>query len=389
LLKPEVAKQLMPEVGKQSMPIGLGKAKAGLVSGIVGWSRAVVEFEDEFQGGSSRVQQSTPRITPVSGALVAAATKPTRDPRLLRQQTDKTSNGTNSSTSSGVSLGSKTAILDSNNKVVTNTKSVRDGRVDARLVNKDNAPPSQNKLDKSKTFPKSRQSEQKPIKPSRSKNVADTDAKAFSVKSSVSLLDSPTKSKSDKSETKSPTKSPSRHKKKDHNDKKGGGFKEAKRERDAKGHKIEACATFKGGAKGKNRNYIRRNRSPSYSPEPSQDTDLRLAGPPEKQARMQIDPDDKSSSKAVDVDLRQLNEVAKKRTSTENLESGQNKKSKSEVFDALFGNEDTDLRLAGPPEKQARMQIDPDDKSRSKSGVVGRVGWSWTVELQVKRWTWI
>jgi hypothetical protein len=36
----------------------------------------------------------------------------------------------------------------------------------------------------------------------------------------------------------------------------------------------------------------------------------------------------------VDVDLRQLNEVAKKRTSTENLESGQNKKSKSEVFDA-------------------------------------------------------
>jgi hypothetical protein len=333
LLKPEVAKQLMPEVGKQSMPIGLGKAKAGLVSGIVGWSRAVVEFEDEFQGGSSRVQQSTPRITPVSGALVAAATKPTRDPRLLRQQTDKTSNGTNSSTSSGVSLGSKTAILDSNNKVVTNTKSVRDGRVDARLVNKDNAPPSQNKLDKSKTFPKSRQSEQKPIKPSRSKNVADTDAKAFSVKSSVSLLDSPTKSKSDKSETKSPTKSPSRHKKKDHNDKKGG-FKEAKRERDAKGHKSEACATFKGGAKGKNRNYIRRNRSPSYSPEPSQDTDLRLAGPPEKQARMQIDPDDKSSSKEVDVDLRQLNEVAKKRTSTENLESGQNKKSKSEVFDA-------------------------------------------------------
>jgi hypothetical protein len=319
-LKPEVAKQLMPEVGKQSMPIGLGKAKAGLVSGIVGWSRAVVEFEDEFQGGSSRVQQSMPRITPVSGALVAAATKPTRDPRLLRQQTDKTSNGTNSSTSSGVSLGSKTAILDSNNKVVTNTKSVRDGRVDARLVNKDNAPPSQNKLDKSKTFPKSRQSEQKPIKPSRSKNVADTDAKAFSVKSSVSLLDSPTKSKSDKSETKSPTKSPSRHKKKDHNDKKGGGFKEAKRERDAKGHKIEACATFKGGAKGKNRNYIRRNRSPSYSPEPSQDTDL---------------------------------------------------------------------RLAGPPEKQARMQIDPDDKSSSKSCVVGRVGWSWTVELQVKRWTWI
>ncbi|KAH0822684.1 hypothetical protein GEV33_000107 [Tenebrio molitor] len=220
LLKPEVAKQLMPEVGKQSMPIGLGKAKAGL-------------------GGSSRVQQSMPRITPVSGALVAAATKPTRDPRLLRQQTDKTSNGTNSSTSSGVSLGSKTAILDSNNKVVTNTKSVRDGRVDARLVNKDNAPPSQNKLDKSKTFPKSRQSEQKPIKPSRSKNVADTDAKAFSVKSSVSLLDSPTKSKSDKSETKSPTKSPSRHKKKDHNDKKGGGFKEAKRERDAKGEEQE------------------------------------------------------------------------------------------------------------------------------------------------------
>jgi hypothetical protein len=250
LLKPEVAKQLMPEVGKQSMPIGLGKAKAGLVSGIVGWSRAVVEFEDEFQGGSSRVQQSMPRITPVSGALVAAATKPTRDPRLLRQQTDKTSNGTNSSTSSGVSLGSKTAILDSNNKVVTNTKSVRDGRVDARLVNKDNAPPSQNKLDKSKTFPKSRQSEQKPIKPSRSKNVADTDAKAFSVKSSVSLLDSPTKSKSDKSETKSPTKSPSRHKKKDHNDKKGGRIQGGEARKGREGSQDRGVRDLQGGCQG-------------------------------------------------------------------------------------------------------------------------------------------
>lgn len=211
--------------------------------------------------------------------MVATATKPTRDPRLLRQQTEKTNNGTNNNSNTSVSLGSKTAILDSNNKIVTNTKSIRDNRIEARLVaNKDNAPPP--KLDKSKTFLKSRQSEQKPNKPPRSKNTADNnDSKSFAGKSSVIVLDSPTKSKS---ESKSPTKSPNRHKK---IDKKS--FKDTKRDRDIKSHKNESVPTTFKGVKAKNRNYIRRNRSPSFSPEPHQDTDLRVTGPPEKQARLQ------------------------------------------------------------------------------------------------------
>lgn len=40
----------------------------------------------------------------------------------------------------------------------------------------------------------------------------------------------------------------------------------------------------------KNRNYIRRNRVISVSPEPSQDVDLRVGAPPEKQPRLHVDP---------------------------------------------------------------------------------------------------
>ncbi|RZC34227.1 pre-mRNA cleavage complex 2 protein Pcf11, partial [Asbolus verrucosus] len=351
LLKPEVAKQLMPEVGKQLIPAASRDAKSKPALGV-----------------GSRIQQTTPRITPVNSALVATATRPTRDPRLLRQQTEKASNGTTSSSTS-VSLGSKTAILDSNNKIVTNTKSVRDSRVEPRLVNnnnnKDNAPSSLNKLDKSKTSLKSRQSEQKPSKPSRSKSNADADTKSLLVKSTVNLLDLPVKSKGDKSETRSPTKSLSRHKKKDHNaaDKKS--FKESKRDRENKSHKNECPPTAFKGVKNsaKNRNYIRRNRSPSYSPEPNQDIDLRLTGPPEKQARLQGDSTDEKSKvtnpPGMDVDLRQLNDVPKKRTSSDNLEHTVSKKSKSEVFDALFGNEDTDLRTVLPVAQPERPPTPP------------------------------
>lgn len=205
--------------------------------------------------------------------IAAAASKPTRDPRLLRQQPEKTSNGTaTTTTNSTSSLGSKPTIVDSNNKIVTNTKSIRDSRVETRLVNKE-IPPSSQKPDKSKIFPKSRQSE---LKSSRLKNT-DTESKTFSTKS----------------DSKSPTKSPSKHKKKDHvstTDKKS--FKDSKR--DGKNHsKSESVSTtFKGMKGSKNRNF-RRNRSPSFSPELNQDTDLRISGPPEKQARLQ-DPEDKS-----------------------------------------------------------------------------------------------
>ena len=54
---------------------------------------------------------------------------------------------------------------------------------------------------------------------------------------------------------------------------------------------------------------------------------------------------DPVASQGMDVDLRQLPAViGKKRPSTELIEAPNQKKSKSEVFDILFGSEDTDLR---------------------------------------------
>ncbi|KRT84698.1 hypothetical protein AMK59_1819 [Oryctes borbonicus] len=106
----------------------------------------------------------------------------------------------------------------------------------------------------------------------------------------------------------------------------------------------------------KSRNYIRRNRQPSLSPEPvSMDVDLRAnAAPPEKQPRLQVDiadakvnlgPTTDLTTPAKDIDLRQLPAIiSKKRPSTELSEATLVKKSKMEVFDELFGNEDTDLR---------------------------------------------
>lgn len=223
---------------------------------------------------------------------MAAAVKPTRDPRLLRQRAEnKTSNGTNSSTV--VSLGSKSAILDSNKVITNNTKSIRDNnRIESRLVNKDNilSPP------KPDHKPKFLKSNQKLLK-SRKVNVEIISKfPSLNKNSVVNLTDSPPKTKSDKSE-KSPTKSPSRHKKKEHMlDKKL--FKDSlKRDRDLKVRKEDALSMnfkrLKGSTKARN---FRRTRSPSFSPEPesSQDIDLRLSAPPEKLQRLQNEPEEKS-----------------------------------------------------------------------------------------------
>lgn len=259
----------------------------------------------------------------MNSALVAAGSKPIRDPRLLRQQAEKSNNGTSSNIS--VALASKT--LDSNNKIVANSKNVRDSRTDPRLVNnKDSSLSPQ----KSKTLPKSRLSD-KTSKPSRSSKLSnDSDIKV------LKSADSPTKSKS---ELKSPI---ARHKKLEK--------KSFKRDRDGKGHKnADVSPTAFKGIKGstKGRNYMRRNRSRSLSPE--QDVDLRLQATPEAEESSKFlqspskrwdNPqelnltDTEDVTAWMDVDLRQLpGEVSKKRPSTENTDGNASKKTKTEMFD--------------------------------------------------------
>lgn len=217
--------------------------------------------------------------------------KPTRDPRLLRQRIEnKASNGTNSSTV--VSLGSKSAILDSNNKAITNIKSIRDSnRIESRLVNKDNLLSSPKPDHK----PKFLKSNQKLLKSRKTNVEVGSKFSSLNKNSVINLTDSPPKVKSDKSE-KSPTKLPSRHKKKEHS-LEAKLFKiSPKRDRDLKqGRKEDALTMNFKGVKNltKSRNF-RRNRSPSFSPEPesSQDIDLRVS-PAEKLQRLQNDTEDK------------------------------------------------------------------------------------------------
>ncbi|XP_015603412.1 uncharacterized protein LOC107271676 isoform X2 [Cephus cinctus] len=137
------------------------------------------------------------------------------------------------------------------------------------------------------------------------------------------------------------------------------------------------------------RNYVRRNKEGSHSPEPnapgtvqltqttisepildasSKDEDLRatipLAG-----AASAIN----VSEKKEDLDLRVLPAVgANKRQSTEHLESSVSKKTKAEKFDALFGNEDVDLRTLTHP-KAGRPPTPPPPVI---SGEDGKEGWA-------------
>ncbi|KAJ9595834.1 hypothetical protein L9F63_012989, partial [Diploptera punctata] len=116
----------------------------------------------------------------------------------------------------------------------------------------------------------------------------------------------------------------------------------------------------------KSRNYVRRNRpSKSRSPEippvtTTGDVDLRVGGPPEKHPRLTVFqseikvPTSSSAEEEIkiankDIDLRQLpGSPGKKRASMERAEQPPTKKSKAEVFDELFGNEDVDLRQLTP-----------------------------------------
>lgn len=214
-----------------------------------------------------------------SSAPVTAASKPIRDPRLLRQQQKITDSNSN------VQLGQKNANLD--NKIVTSKTGVRKFRNDPRLiVNKVNVPTPKNDTPKPNLISKSQNSAivQKSQKNSRTSSPR-SNSDASSLKSSSnSSLDSPSKSKSDKLH------SPQKHKKKEKisDDSKKVSPKE-KRDRSDKSENNSSNSTFKDvKISTKNRNYVRRN-LPSVSPEPRQDEDLRSFGPPEKQPRLQSD----------------------------------------------------------------------------------------------------
>lgn len=297
---------------------------------------------------------ATPRIAPVNSALVAAAaSRPIRDPRLLRHQntsgsTSATASSLSTTINTNVLLESKSSnastaeTLSSNNKNFTNKVSVREHRsTEPRLVaSKDNNSAGvQGALNTNISNSKSNKSlnQISPSKKSVSKLSSDsgspsptkksgrTGSKSASTSSftsasseggsfkgsSASSLDSPVKSKSGGGNKmgRSPTTPASKHKKKEVSA--GGGtnlnargdkkkekplskrFLGDKIEKDSKSSPVmrdnSPTTAFKEIRGSKSRNYIRRNREQSPSPEPvSMDVDLRATqAPPEKQPRLQ------------------------------------------------------------------------------------------------------
>lgn len=245
---------------------------------------------------SQKLQNSSSgRIAPVNRNLVSAV-RQNRDPRLLRQQ------GNGSNVNSNVQLeikNNQSVSVDTDNKIVNSKLSVRDNRTEPRLVlNKD--APLLGKATKAlpriplKNSSKHPDSYRKSLKSSRSSKSSNSDGS--SSKGSTSSLDSPTKCKSDKNDSskiRSPIKSPTKHKKKEissRNDKKCEKSIKSSRSENRNSKSDGLSTTFKE-LKGstKNRNYIRRNRDMSISPEPSFDVDLRVGPTMDKDVRLQGD----------------------------------------------------------------------------------------------------
>ncbi|KAF7266810.1 hypothetical protein GWI33_019914 [Rhynchophorus ferrugineus] len=328
LLKPEVAKQLIPDAMSKNRPTALGQRLPAINS-------------------------SLPKVNPVNAALAAA--KPIRDPRLLRQQKTVPNHKSNDVELPGGCVGvvsfQKTQVSE-NNKNVSSKQGVRDIHKDPRLSNKPDK--------KSKTSPKSHpspncdltKSDHSPIKSDKS-----------SSSSSTSSLDSPTKSKSRSSSSSNSSSS--------------GGGKHRKRDKPESGNQ-EAVAPGKRGkmssvkpdngvyGKGsdeissafkniknstKGRNYIRRN--VNDSPVLQQDEDLRGMGKAKDDAKSS-DP-----LKPMDVDLRQFHPNMKKRSSAEGSEQPSKKSKSFDIFDRLFGNEDTDLRQLAAGNEQKTQDRPP------------------------------
>ncbi|XP_028136602.1 pre-mRNA cleavage complex 2 protein Pcf11 isoform X2 [Diabrotica virgifera virgifera] len=351
LLKPEVAKQLVPS---------LAQHKQNLVN------TAMVQQLAQPQAAPT----NGTKINPVSSALINA--KPIRDPRLLRQQ-QKRDQTPSADGNLENQLHQRTALLETN-KIVSNKNSVRKHRNDPRLINKDDTSNQRSDSSKPNHSSKSRSSESahhKSHKTSRSSSQRGQDTSSLKSSSNSVSIDS-SKVKSDL------VKSPVKNKKKEKSDR-----RPLSREKPGKNDSspVSNSTTFKNVSMAmKNRNYVRKKVG-SASPEAVKDEDLRSFGPPEKQPRLESDSNDTISaapvSKAVeplpvavmppsatmapktqstilptsakdqDVDLRQLPAmVTKKRSSTEISEdvSMPAKKTKTQIFDKLFGDEDTDLR---------------------------------------------
>ncbi|KAF5294521.1 hypothetical protein FQA39_LY13375 [Lamprigera yunnana] len=369
LLKPEVAKQMASSKSSSSKT----KSNSHL----------------------SSMKLGAPRIAPASSSLPRI-----RDPRLLRQQQQQLqqqqqqqpscSTNTNNLLESKSKSGTQVTV-DSDNKIVNNKTSVRNDRIEHRLVNNKGNIESHGK---SKTLPHSSPLKHtqkignslRKLKFSRESKTSSLSSDTSDSKVSIGI---PTKSGRSESLTKArlSNKSFPKIKKKSTekdrgkekaiaavcSDKNNSGFRNdkdsvssssrvekksekhlSKNIKSDKAKIVKSDGSFKD-PKGsiKNRNYIRRNRNTSVSPEPNHDVDLRIGAPLEKQSRLPGDNnDDKngcSDTINMDVDLRQLpSVVSKKRTSTDTQESPNAKKSKSEMFDVLFGSEDTDLRQLPP-----------------------------------------
>lgn len=290
-----------------------------------------------------------PKIAPVSSNLINA--RQVKDPRLLRQQQQQ--QVPISSINSNVHLESKSksgtqVTVDSDNKIVNNKTSVRNDRIELRVVNNKGNTESHGK---SKSLPNSSPLKHtqkigslshKNSKISRdsksSSSVCDlTDSKSSSTSSNKtsrndqsSKTRSPTKSKKkgtidtsnkDNSASRSEKESSSTAFDKDNsssnrydksnsassrNDKESDStaraekksdkhLKDVKSDKESKLRKSETISFKEHKGSIKNRNYMRRNRNPSPSPEPNQDVDLRLGAPPEKLPRIQGDIVDEKS----------------------------------------------------------------------------------------------
>lgn len=220
-----------------------------------------------------------------------SASRPIRDPRLLRQQQQKQQQ---QSVISNVHLETKQPV-DFQNKIVNNSKMGVRERTEPRIVtNKDD-----NALDKKlpKPFPKSRSNKnnldasRKIVKSFRKNLQQPVISKGESNKiTAVNILDSPEKIKIDK-KPQSPSKSsPSKHKSKKIE-------RYSPKSDKSSPPKSELSAQFKDlKVSTKSRNYMRRNRKAAESPETTLDVDLRLVAPlPEKQSRLQGEMDEDKS----------------------------------------------------------------------------------------------
>ncbi|XP_018319947.1 uncharacterized protein LOC108733341 [Agrilus planipennis] len=402
LLKPGVTKELSPTINVKPSTGSNLRSK---------YSQSLSAMKSKLlqQQQTASDQTTTPHVAPVNSALVNAQ-RPTRDPRLLRlqekqQEGDRQQVSATENVNSNVHLESKSKttspqIIQSENKVVTNKMSVRDNRTEPRSVSKNKSFGQ----GKSKTLPTRSSS---PIKPSPKTSATSkkttskfshgsksSTSSASDFSGSSSSIDSPSKSKNGfYSKNRSPSKSPLKAKKKSFlvtadkeklgqkrddssprnknpelgyvasecteivcNDKKSDKLPTAicKSDKVMKTFKSDSSSIIKElKPSAKNRNYMRRNREASISPEPPHDVDLRVSGPPEKHLRLQGDTSDCKSDNldnpGMDVDLRQLpGMIGKKRPSTETADSPSLKKAKTELFDVLFGSEDTDLRQLPP-----------------------------------------